>query len=75
MTRKVKKKRADFTGADLRKWREDQGMTQVEVAAVLGVDWNSEARWERSVMAMKYPRLIKMALDQYAATHPKPRPR
>jgi DNA-binding XRE family transcriptional regulator len=36
-----------LTGAQLRGWRDSQGMTQQQLAGEIGVHWTTVSRWER----------------------------
>jgi len=36
-----------MTPKQLKKWRQDQGLTQVQAAKLLGVDQSQVARWEQ----------------------------
>ena len=35
-----------MTGKELKKWRKENGLTQMELAKHLGVSWSTVARWE-----------------------------
>lgn len=47
--------------AELRKWRDDRGMSQAELAQALGVHIVTVARWETD--ARKIPVLLVLALE------------
>jgi DNA-binding transcriptional regulator YiaG len=49
-------------GAELRRIRKRLGLTQKQMARLIGVAWNSVARWERDEMDMKTPteKLIRL---------------
>jgi DNA-binding transcriptional regulator YiaG len=51
-----------MTGKQLRKVRVRLGLTQKQLAAELGIHWNSLARWERDEVTITEPmaRLIRM---------------
>jgi transcriptional regulator with XRE-family HTH domain len=50
-----------MTGDELRKRREDLGLTQEQLATALGVAPNTVARWERSERAI--PPYLSLALQ------------
>lgn len=56
-----------MTGPDMRRHRRRLGWTQVRLAAVLGVDENTVARWERGVMQISEP---VARLMRYVCTDP-----
>ena len=35
-----------MTGKELKEWRKQYGLTQVELSKLLGVTWSTVARWE-----------------------------
>jgi DNA-binding transcriptional regulator YiaG len=55
-----------MTGAEVRRIRRRLGLTQVELAARIGVHWNSVARWERDVVRITEPvaRLLRLLAKQ-----------
>ena len=55
-----------MTGQELRRRRERLGLSQAEVAAAFGVDANTWSRWERDAQAIRYPRVLRFALDRLA---------
>jgi len=62
-----------MTGAEVRRVRQRLGLTQVQLAAKLGVTENTLARWERGSVGIGEPvaRLIRFV----ASSEPKPRGR
>lgn len=52
-------------GAELRRRRQDLGVTQAEFAKALGraiarpIHWNTLARWERGELGMEHPAMIE----------------
>ena len=44
-----------MTAAQLRRLRKQMGLTQVQLAAMVGVSENTLARWERGEMTMREP--------------------
>ena len=57
-----------MTGHDLRVRREDLGLSQRKLAALLGIHWNVLARWERGVLTIRHPRILELALDAVTAS-------
>ena len=53
-------------GKELKTRRAALGMTQVELAEVLGVQPNTVARWENGVLAV--PRVVALAMDTVERT-------
>lgn len=51
-----------MTGAQLKKNREQMGLSQRELAEALGVDVGTVSRWERSVQ--EPPRYVELALAE-----------
>jgi DNA-binding transcriptional regulator YiaG len=51
-----------MTGEELRAFRHRLRLTQVELAAKIGVHWNSVARWERDEVGISEPvaRLVEL---------------
>lgn len=60
----------EITGAILRQRRLALGMSRTELAAHLGVDWNSLARWERGDMRIGHPIILALAMDHLAHEAP-----
>ena len=53
-------------GKELKARRAALGMTQVQLAEVLGVQPNTVARWENGVLAV--PKLVALAMDTVERT-------
>ena len=49
--------------SELAKRRRRMGLSQVELAAALGVHWNTLARWERGALTIVRPAWLKAMLD------------
>lgn len=58
-----------MTGDDLRTARNQLGLTQAGLASLLGVHANVIARWERGEMAIRHPRILRLALDRLLDLH------
>ena len=71
MARKGRPRGDAMTGAELRRVRQNLGLTQVELAQKLGTTSTSVARWERDEVGIGEPvaRLIRFV----ASSVPKPR--
>jgi len=50
-----------MTGKELKEWRKQYGLTQVELSKHLNVAWVTVARWEIEVR--KTPPLLPLALE------------
>ena len=50
-----------MTGKELKKWRKEYGLTQMELSKHLNVAWATVARWEIAVR--KTPPLLPLALE------------
>ena len=53
-----------MTGPDLRAARQELGLSQAELAALLDVPVNTVARWERGVVTVRHPRVLLLALTE-----------
>lgn len=64
-----------LTGAELWAWRRRLGMTQRELAECLGTSQQTVHRWESEFVAIKHPRMMRLALITLeAAERAKTRP-
>ena len=53
-----------MTGKELKKWREQYGLTQVELSEHLGISWSTVARWE--IDYINIPPYLHLALATIA---------
>ena len=53
-----------MTGKELKEWRKQNGLTQVELSKLLGVTWSTVARWE--IDYIKIPPYLHLALATIA---------
>ena len=53
-----------MTGDEIRNVRNQLGLTQAELAALLEVPVNTLARWERSEVVIRHPRILRLALER-----------
>ena len=53
-----------MTGADLRAWRERHGMTQVQLAAAIGVPQATVSRWESGTHPIRHGTMLRLALER-----------
>ena len=53
-----------MTGKELKEWRKQNGLTQVELSKLLGVTWSTVARWEIDYINM--PPYLHLALATIA---------
>ena len=59
---------ARLDGDNLRRQREQLGMSQVELARKLSVSPNTVARWERGELKIEHPGMLQLALASLSAT-------
>jgi len=52
----------------LREVRSTLNMTQTEIGGLLGVPWNTVARWERGTITIRHPKMLTHALNDIANT-------
>jgi transcriptional regulator with XRE-family HTH domain len=62
--------RSPVKGTTLKTKREALGFTQVQLAAILGVQPNTVARWENGVLAV--PKVVVLAMETIERSFPKP---
>lgn len=48
----------------LRMARQEMAVTQVEMAALLGVDKDTLARWERGTLTIRHEKMLVLALER-----------
>jgi len=53
-------------GLEFKKRRKELGLTQGEIAKLLGVAMNTVARWERDEVPIVHPEMIRLALKALA---------
>ena len=53
-----------MTGKELKEWRKQYGLTQVELSKLLGVTWSTVARWE--IDYINIPPYLHLALATIA---------
>ena len=53
-----------MTGAELHTFREKLGLSQSQLATLLGVTPNTLARWERDELTIQHPRILELALTE-----------
>ena len=58
--------RPTLDGTALQQWRAAHRLSQGELAAMLDVPVNTLARWERSEVAIRHPRILELALHAIA---------
>lgn len=54
-------------GSELKQKRENLGLTQTELADILGVKMNTVYRWESGILSV--PKSIELAMDTVERTH------
>ena len=52
-----------MTGQELRRRREALGLSQAQLAALVGVHANTVARWERGEVRIPHPGMLDLALE------------
>ena len=63
-----------MTGTQLREWRHTLGLSQRQLAVLLGIHWNSLARKERGELPIPHPRWLEARMreierDLFAEKH------
>ena len=56
-----------MTPTELREFRKQLALSQAGLAAVLEVPANTIARWERGVVTIRHPRVLRLALERLSA--------
>jgi transcriptional regulator with XRE-family HTH domain/uncharacterized protein YuzE len=60
--------RNTLNGAELRRFRQELGFTQADLAVQLSVGTNTIARWERDELRIENPRMLRLALERLMFT-------
>jgi transcriptional regulator with XRE-family HTH domain len=58
--------RKELTAKQIQRWRQDRGLSQKQLAALLGVNDLTVSRWERDVQSAPY--FLKLALESLSRT-------
>lgn len=53
-----------MTPIELKQRRTALGLSQRKLAEALGVPYRTLARWERAQLAVRHPRVLRLALDR-----------
>ena len=59
-----------MTPDDLAAFRERLGLSQADLARLLDVPDSTVSRWERGLMAISSPTILRLALERLAETLP-----
>ena len=59
-----------LTGLDIRRWREERGVTAYRLAKELGVAQSTISRWERQEMEIQSPRMVELTLQRLTSKYP-----
>ncbi len=52
-----------MTAAEIRRRRDELGLTQAQLGAALDVHPNTVAKWERGEQTPEHPKMLRLALD------------
>lgn len=59
----------ELTPYDLAAFRKRLGLSQADLARLLDVPDSTVSRWERGLMAIASPTILRLALERLADTH------